>query len=186
MERPTIGTQRLILRPFSLADAPAVLKMASEKDVARNTLNIPHPYEPGMAEEWIGTHQKRAEVGELIALAIVLKETSNLIGAIGLTTDLTHRHAELGYWIGKPYWNKGYATEAGKALVAYAFGTLDLNRVHASHFKRNPASGRVLAKIGMTYEGCLRQQVIKAGEFQDLETYGVLRSECGSLREYPD
>ena len=97
--------------------------------------------------------------------------------------DKQNNSAELGYWIGKPYWNSGYATEASRAVLKYGFEVLGLNRIHASHFRRNPASGRIMEKIGMKYEGCLRQHFKKWGKFEDLETYGILRSEYATAND---
>jgi ribosomal-protein-alanine N-acetyltransferase len=141
------------------------------------TLLVPHPYEDGLAEKWIGSHQEGFEKGEETVFAITLKESGVLIGAIGLILDHTHELGALGYWIGKPYWNRGYCTEAARAILHYAFIELRLNRVHAHHFNHNPASGRVMQKVGMRHEGCLRQHTKKWGEFIDNETYGILRSE---------
>jgi ribosomal-protein-alanine N-acetyltransferase len=107
-----------------------------------------------MAEEWISTHQEKFERGELVNFAIVLRNDDMLIGAIGLVINQQHENAELGYWIGKPYWGNGYCTEAAKAVLHYGFTVLGLNRIYASHMSRNPASGRVMEKIGMKYEGC--------------------------------
>jgi len=173
---PTIETDRLLLRPFTLADAPDVQRLASERDIASTTLNIPHPYEDGMAEQWIEAHEERYEKGELANFAVVLRSDDSLIGSIGLSINQQHADAELGYWIGKPYWNRGYCTEAAEAVVRYGFEVLGLKRICACHFKRNPASERVLRKIGMTHEGCLRQHVKKWGVFEDLEQYGILKS----------
>jgi len=173
---PTIETDRLLLRPFTLADAPDVQRLASERDIASTTLNIPHPYEDGMAEQWIEAHEERYEKGELANFAVVLRSDDSLIGSIGLSINQQHAYAELGYWIGKPYWNRGYCTEAAEAVVRYGFEVLGLKRICACHFKRNPASERVLRKIGMTHEGCLRQHVKKWGVFEDLEQYGILKS----------
>lgn len=176
-ERPTIQTDRLVLRPFTLADAPDVQRLAGDRDIAWATLTIPHPYEDGMAEQWINTHQERFERGELVNFAITLHSDRSLLGSIGLSINQQYESAELGYWVGKPYWNQGYCTEAAKAVVQYAFAELGLNRVRASHLKRNPASGRVMQKIGMVYEGCRRQDVLKWGVFEDLELYGILKSD---------
>jgi RimJ/RimL family protein N-acetyltransferase len=94
-----------------------------------------------------------------------------------LEIEPAHRRAELGYWIGVPHWSRGYATEAARAALHYGFETLQLERIFASHFRHNPASGRVLKKLGMRHEGCLRAHILKWGEFVDLEAYGLLRSE---------
>ena len=176
-ERPTIDTPRLTLRPFRLTDAPEVQRLASDRDIASTTQKIPYPYEDGMAEEWIGTHQARYERGEGVTFAIVRRADNALMRAVGLGIDQQHRHALLGAWVGKRYWNQGYCTEADAAVVRYGFERLGLNRMYAAHFTRNPASGRVLQKIGMVHEGCQRQHIQKWGVFEDLELFGMLKSD---------
>jgi len=177
-QMPTLKTDRLILRPFSLHDAPEVQRLAGEFEIADTTLNIPHPYEDGMAEEWIKTHQPQFEKEAKITLAITRADSNSLLGVIGLT-DIKKEYeiAELGYWIGKPFWNNGYCTEAGLAMLNFAFSQLGLNKVVAHHLKRNPASGRVMQKLSMTHEGSFRQQVKRWGKFEDLEAYGILKNE---------
>jgi [ribosomal protein S5]-alanine N-acetyltransferase len=177
---PTLATPRLLLRPFTLADGPEVHRLAGERAIAATTHNIPHPYVEGMAEHWIGTHQEQYARSESVHFALVRRADHVLLGAIGLRIEPQHRHAELGYWLGTPYWNAGYCTEAARAVVAYGFENLGLHRIHASHMTRNPASGRVLQKIGMRFEGCLRQHVHKWESFEDLALYGILRSEYGA------
>ena len=86
-------------------------------------------------------------------------------------------HAEIAYWIGKKYWNKGYCTEAAKALLNYAFNELNLNRIIANYISRNLSSGRVMEKLGMKKEGILRQHVIKWKKYEDLIAYGILKKE---------
>ena len=181
-KRPSVETEWLVLRPFELSDAPRVKLLAGDRDIAAMTLNVPHPYEDGMAEKWIGSHQERFEKGEEAIFAITLKAGSELIGAIGLILTLNHEKAELGYWIGKPYWGHGYCTEAARAALRYAFTEGGLNRVHAYHFRHNLASGRVMQKLGMKYEGRLRQHVKKWGQFVDNELYSILRSEFDGTR----
>ena len=177
-QRPTLHTERLLLRPFALADAKDVQCLAGDRAIADTTANIPHPDLDGMAEQWIATHQERFEAGELVNFAVVLRDTGALIGAIALM-DLSARHerGELGYWIGRPYWNKGYCTEAAQAVLAYGFSVLGLHRIHGRSFKRNPASGRVMEKIGMVPEGCLRAHHKKWERFEDIVLYGILKSE---------
>jgi len=179
-KQPELRTDHLLLRPFTVADAPAVQQLAGDRDVASTTLNIPHPYEDGMAEEWINTHPKQFKRGEAVIFAIVLRKDNLLIGAISLSINQQHENAELGYWVGKPYWNNGYCTEAAKAVLHYGFTALGLNRIYAHHLSHNPASGRVMEKLGMKHEGCLRQQAKKWNVFEDLEAYAILKSEYGS------
>ena len=176
-EFPHLTTTRLVLRACTLADAPEIQRLASDRDIASTTLRIPHPYEDGMAESWIATHQDSFDRGEGLSLGITLSSGGAIIGNIGLTFNQAHDSAEMGYWIGKSYWNQGYGTEAAAAVLAYAFESLDLNRVYAAHYKRNPASGRIMQKIGMAYEGRLRQHVKKWEQYEDMEYYGILNSE---------
>jgi ribosomal-protein-alanine N-acetyltransferase len=166
-----LRTARLTLRPFTLADAPTMQSLAGDREVALNTLTIPHPYPDGAAEEWISTPSKP----ENHVCAIDLN--GQVIGAIGVHIDALHQRAEMGYWVGVPYWGNGYATEAAAAMVGYAFEVLGVNRVFAYHFTRNPSSGRVLHKIGMRREGTLRQHFIKWGEPLDVEFYGIVRAD---------
>src|SRR5262245_13405706 len=180
-EHPTLTTARLVLRPLMMADAPDVQRLAGAREVASTTLRIPHPYEPGMAEQWIRTHQEAYERGELGHCAIVRRADNTLMGCIGLRIDQPYAHAELAYWLGVPFWNQGYCTEAARAIVQYGFEVLRLHRIYASYMTRNPASGRVMQKIGMTYEGCLRQHVQKWGVFEDLAIYGILQSEYAGV-----
>ncbi len=181
-QRPTLRTERLALRPFEIADAEEVQRWAGDRDIAAMTLTIPHPYEEGMAEEWIATHQERFERGELVNFAMTLRDEGPVIGAVGLSIAGQHERAELGYWIGKPWWGQGYCTEAARTVVRYGFEQLGLNRIQASHFEQNPASGRVLQKIGMAHEGRSRQHVKKWDRFEDLVRYAVLRSEWEQQR----
>lgn len=177
MKQPTLQSRRLLLRPFSLDDASTVQELAGDYAIADTTLMIPHPYEDGMAEQWISEHSVKFEEGMLVAFAIVLRETSQLVGAVSLTVDKDQHKAELGYWVGKPFWNRGYATEAARLIVEYGFDQLQLNRISSRYLVRNPASGRVMQKIGMVHEGTLRQDTIKWGQYEDLHAYGLLRDD---------
>lgn len=179
---PSIPLDRLLLRPFCLDDAKAVQELAGDPYIADMTLYIPHPYEDGIAENWIASHQDQFEQGRSLELAIVHKEGQYVIGAICIAFHQPFDHGELAYWIGKPYSNLGYCTEAAKGIVRYAFEEIRLNRVFARHFGRNPASGKVMAKVGMKYEGTLRQHAKKQGKYEDLVYYGLLKEEYLSMR----
>jgi ribosomal-protein-alanine N-acetyltransferase len=102
---------------------------------------------------------------------------ARLMGQTSLAIRRRHARAELGYWIGKRFWNDGYCTEASRAVVRYGFEALGLERILARYPPRNPASGRVMQKLGMVHEGRLRKHVRKWGQFEDLELYGILRKE---------
>lgn len=175
--RPTLHTARLLLRPFTRDDAPRVQLYAGAREIAEMTGHIPFPYPDGAAEEWIAAHAGEWRRGVAVTFAIVLREPRQLLGAIGLTMHPEHRRAELGYWLGIPFWNQGYMTEAARAVLRFAFDALELNRVYASHFVRNPASGRVMQKSGMTCEGTLRQHFLRWDRPEDLVYYGILKDE---------
>lgn len=172
---PELKTDRLRLRRFHIKDADRVKDLASDRELAVSTL-LPHPYKDGMAERWIMSQFEDYKNGRMVNFAIELIRENILIGSIGLELTAAHRHGQLGYWVGVPYWNEGYCTEAGRAVVAYGFEELKLNRIWAPHFKSNPASGRVLEKVGMQYEGCQRQQYLRFGQYEDVNLYGMLRS----------
>jgi ribosomal-protein-alanine N-acetyltransferase len=174
---PTLETQHLRLRPLTLNDATAVQLLASAPEVADTTLNIPHPYPEGLAEQWIAGRADAAVSGASITWAIADRSSDELYGAISLAIAQQHQHAEMGYWVGVPFWGRGYTTEAAAAVLAHGFTTLGLRRIHAHHFLRNPASGRVMQKLGMAHEGCLRQHIRKGEQFEDIVLYGILREE---------
>ena len=176
-ERPTLQTARLLLRPFSMDDAADVQRLAGDREVARNTMLVPHPYEDGEAERWIGTHQEIFESGQGVMFAIERREDHTFMGSIGLTLFEKHRSGELGYWLGRPFWNNGYTTEAARAVLRYGFQQRNLHRIHAKHYTRNPASGRVMQKLGMQSEGVMREHILKWGEFEDVTLYGILARE---------
>ena len=173
-----LHTARLLLRAFTLDDAADVQRLAGDRIIADTTRVVPHPYLDGMAEDWIKTHEDPSKATLQIQLAVEEVATGSLAGAISLV-DLNHQdsRAEMGYWIGQPYWGKGYCTEASQTLLNYAFNALELHRVTAKYLRRNPASGRVLEKIGMTQEGVLRRHNKKWDAFEDVVVCGILREE---------
>lgn len=181
--QPILVTDRLLLRPFTLADAPEVQRLAGDYEVASRTLDIPYPYPDGAAEDWIATHRPGFEKRMHVVYAVTCPEGQDLVGAVGLVEmNLRHGRAELGYWVAKHSWGRGYATEAARAVIEYGFRVLELHRIYAMHFSRNPASGRVMEKCGMVHEAHLREHNRKWGVFEDVDIWGVLsddwREQC--------
>ena len=176
-EQPILQTKRLILRPFKLSDSKIVQELAGDSRIAETTLNIPHPYKDGIAEAWIGTHRESFYNNTGITYAIVKKDDNKLIGAIGLMINSNHKKAELGYWIGVPYWGQGYCTESSKEIIKLGFDILDLNKIFARARVENIASWTVMEKINMKYEGTLRHEVIKDGVPIDLKAYAIIRED---------
>ena len=174
-----------MLRPFRLEDAPNVQRLAGAREVAANTLNIPHPYEDGVAESFIENTARAWETGRDATFAITLREADELVGCIGMGIKPRFQHAEIGYWISVPYWNQGYATEAARAILQFGFETLGLHRIYATILVGNEASGRVQEKVGMKYEGRFREHYCRWGEWRDADFRAILASEWRQLRESP-
>ena len=173
--QPVLATDRLLLRPFTRADAPEVQRFAGDYEVASRALALPYPYPDGAAETWIVSLAPGFEQGDQVVYAVTRRGEPGLVGAVGLVEiDHSHGRAELGYWIARPCWDRGYATEAARAVIGYGFSALGLHRVYAMHFSRNPASGRVMAKCGMVHEAHLREHVRKWGAFEDIDVWGIL------------
>jgi [ribosomal protein S5]-alanine N-acetyltransferase len=173
MNHPTLETKRLRMRPYLENDIPELILLVGAREVAATTLRIAHPYTEKDAHAFL----ELAKEPDKIWLAITLLEDGRQIGGVGLRVDQQHQNAELGYWLGVPYWGFGYATEAAREVLRYGFEDLKLHRIFASHFGHNPASGRILRKLGMRYEGCQREQLLKWDRFVDSELYGLLRQE---------
>lgn len=143
-------TERLLLRPGWREDAPALHRAIADEMVVRNLATAPWPYSLADAEAFLA-----AERGPSDATMLILRRTDaspELIGTIGLARKPSGLF-ELGYWIARPHWNRGYATEAGRAVVAAARDGLRLRKLIAGHFVDNPASGRVLEKLGFRSTG---------------------------------
>jgi RimJ/RimL family protein N-acetyltransferase len=176
--QPTLTTARLTLRPFVLDDAWDVERLAGMREIADTTLSIPHPYPVGAATRWIESHAPAWTAGSAVTFAIVETGLGKLAGAISLMSiHREHRRAELGYWIAVDRWNKGLATEAGQQLLDFGFNDLALHRIESRHFLRNPASGRVMQKLGMREEGADRDWAIKWGRHETLARYSILKPE---------
>ena len=144
---PVLETKRLALRAPQLEDAKTVAMLANARRIAENTARIPHPYREADATNFIAAANKPASD----ALFLITLRDGSIMGACGLM--LQDETPELGYWLGVPYWGKGYATEALHALVDYAFADLGHDALQAGARVTNPASRRVLEKCGFQWTG---------------------------------
>lgn len=174
---PAIHTARLQLRAVTSDDARAMQPLAGRREVAAMTRSIPHPLSLAQIEEWLKQRVAEMQEGKGVTFGIVLESKAELIGAAGLHVDPEHQCAEMGFWIAVEYWGHGYATEAATAVVRHGFEAFGLNRIHAHHMTKNPASGRVLEKAGLRREGLLRQAIRKWGQFEDVVVYAILRQD---------
>lgn len=149
-----LDTPRLVLRPLDYADAPTVVALAGDWEVARWVADVPHPYTLQAAQLWIQAGRILRAQGRQIKFAAELRDGSGdpahrMIGVIEIALE----GGEFGYWLGRPYWGRGYACEMGRALQALAFDRLGLPEVHAATMLANAASCRVLEKLGLSYAG---------------------------------
>jgi RimJ/RimL family protein N-acetyltransferase len=171
--QPTLRSPRLLLRPYVLADAPEVQRLAGDFRVADTTANIPHPYPDGAAQSWIASHAADYQSRTRVSFAVVRAADAQLLGTVGLHDISTeHARAELGYWIAVDHWAQGYGTEAVQCLMRYAQDGLAVTRIVARCLARNPASARVMEKAGLQREGLLRRHNLKRGQYEDMLLYG--------------
>ncbi len=176
---PSINSATVTLRPFTLDDAATVQRLAGAFEIADMTLTIPHPYGDGVAESWIERHQAAYESRSGVTFAIEHRDA--VVGAVSLMSIEANHQAELGYWIGVPYWGQGLCTAAGRLAVDFAFGEIELKRVYARVLSRNPASGRVLQKLGFVHEGSRRGHVMKWGKLEDVEDFGLMAHDASPV-----
>ena len=175
MSGKILETNRLYLRKFTLDDIDEVVYCCNDYEIHKNTSLLPYPYKEEHARFWIEANLKAFENAEDYTFAVIRKEDDKLIGCVGLSNDVMQSNGELGYWFGRDYWHKGYATEAAKAVVDWAFNEKDYHRVHARHLIYNRPSGRVMEKIGMTFEGIQKDHVRKLNDYIDTVLYGIVK-----------
>lgn len=179
---PQLTTPRLLLRAFTEADIPSLITLAGDYEVARHTLNIPHPYTEADARHWLHITQQARTQQSAFPFALVLRATGEFVGGMGLMLEPRFDRAEVGYWLGQPYWGRGLATEALAAVLRFGFEELRLNKIYATHHTDNPASGRVMQKNGMLKEGELVQHAKRDGQYHDLWQYRLISREYAELR----
>lgn len=182
---PVLETKRLILRAPQLGDAKAVAALANDKRIAENTRRLPHPYTQSDAEDFIASPQG-GEIAFLIA-----RHDDTVIGACGIATHnapyvAVHEEAapEIGYWLGVPYWGRGYATEAVRALVDFAFTELDHDLLQAGARVTNPASRRILEKCGFQWTGVGLCRIRALASSAPIDRFRLDRSLWTSLRSW--
>lgn len=174
----TITTDRLLLRLFKKSDAADVSVLCNNYNLYKNTLYLPYPYSQEDALNWIENHSENYNSNRIYEFAITDKVTGNLYGAIALTNNQNFNNGEIAYWVGEDYWGNGFATESAKAILEFAFLKKQYHKVFARYFNSNPASGRVMQKLGMKKEGILKEHVKKENRYEDLVYYGIIKHEA--------
>ena len=178
-----ITTARLRLEHPSLRRVEEFRPLLNDREVSRWLLRVPWPYRRSDAREFIARARRRRRAGTDLALMIIERESDRLIGGIGVHgIESVHRHAEIGYWLGRPFWGRGYASEAVEALVAGCFRSLRFHRVEAGVFRGNAGSENVLRKAGFVPEGVRREAFFKDGVWKDDLLFGITEAEWSRRR----
>jgi [ribosomal protein S5]-alanine N-acetyltransferase len=161
-------------------------RLLNNSDVSRWLLHVPWPYVRADAHAHVLRARRNRRAGTDLALAIIEPGSDRLIGGIGLhRIDLEHRHAEIGYWLGQPFWGQGYGSEAVESLLRVGFEELRLHRIGAGLFRGNARSQHVLEKAGFLAEGHRREVFFKRGAWKDELWFGLLESEWRRGRSTP-
>jgi ribosomal-protein-alanine N-acetyltransferase len=166
----------VVLRPWRPGDKPALVRYANNPHIWMNLRDrFPHPYTEADADIWLARSAARQEKSNFFAIEVA----GEAVGGIGFDVlrDVHRIAAEIGFWVGEPFWGKGIATAAVKQLTEYAFGNFPLERLQAMVFEWNPASARVLEKAGYRREGRLRRHVLKDGRIGDSLLYARTRTD---------
>lgn len=172
------AAEGLVFRNWRAGDVPALCRYGNNRNVWLNLLDrFPHPYGVRDAKRWIALNN--ATLSAAVNFAIDL--SGEVIGGVGLDRkqDVHRGTAEVGYWVGEPFWGRGIATAAVRFITGYAFSALPLLRLEARVFAWNPASARVLEKAGFRLEGRLRQAITKDGRVGDALLFALCRDEVG-------
>ncbi len=176
----TLESERLMIRRLTMADDEAVYAYGKDVDVARYVI-FPRHESIADSREFIVKMLENYEISEPSSYGITLKNNGKLIGTIGFADwEKEHNRVEIGYAIGKEYWNKGFVTEATKVLIDFLFTNTDLIRIESRCQPANIGSFRVMEKAGMTYEGTLRKHTFYKDVQHDMKYYSILREEWSS------
>jgi RimJ/RimL family protein N-acetyltransferase len=177
---PILTLTKSTIRPYSIADAPAIAREANNPNVSRFLRNrFPSPYGLSDAEAWLAT----ATAGPPLHDFAICKPDGTFCGGIGLQplADVEYRTMEIGYWMGEEHWGAGIMTEAVAAVTRWAFREIpELLRLEAGVYEGNEASEKVLGKAGYVFEGARRKAAFKNGKALDIKMFGMLREECMS------
>jgi [ribosomal protein S5]-alanine N-acetyltransferase len=174
---PELSTHRLTLRKIRLDDVPALLKHVNNKSISDQIINIPYPYSEEDAIARMNFVLQGFKNKERYVFVITLKENDELIGEIGLHLDKENNSAQFGYWIAETFRGKGIATEATAAILAFGFQKLGLNKIYATHYPDNEASGKVMLNNKMIKEGELKDHYRINGAYRSVIQYRLTKKE---------
>ena len=168
----------IAIRPLKTSDVQSICENVKDKIITRYTLQIPHPYRKSDAEKFIKDSQRAWKEKSAYVFGIELKDSKEIIGIVSLDkVDRKNKRCELGYWLGKRYWQKGITSKAVKMILDFAFNHLHMHRVYAGVFASNTASLRVLEKNNFLLEGILFETHWRSGIWHNMMTYGLLKDD---------
>jgi ribosomal-protein-alanine N-acetyltransferase len=180
---PELVTDTLRLRKIRISDVPSLLKHCHNKKISEQIINIPYPYREEDAVFRINFVWQGFKNKERYVFAITYKSNDELLGEIGLHLDNSNNSAQFGYWIAEPFWGKGIASEATAAILKFGFMDLNLNKIYATHYPENMASGKVMLKNKMIKEAELKAQYKIEGSYKDVIQYRLTKAEYLDLNK---
>lgn len=151
--QPTLACDRLVLRPLTRADIPALVPLADDAEVATRTASIPYPFTRQDAEAWMEKLRRSGDRAKQIVFALERREDNAFLGALGFEVAGVGEPAVIGFWLGRAYWGRGYMAEAIRRLLAYAFEEVGVIAVRAAAFPDNLRSIRLQERLGMRRVG---------------------------------
>jgi RimJ/RimL family protein N-acetyltransferase len=180
---PQLDSKRLVLRAMHAGDVSEIQFHVNTKAVCDNLSYTPHPYTMDMAENWMQNINRGMMDGTCRYWSACDRITGEFMGSTGLSLFQEQDGAELHYWFGEKFWNRGYCTEASKRTIMYVFEDLKLHRLQITHRKGNLASKRVVEKCGFIFEGELRDQLKRFGSYENVMYYSMLISDFLKLKD---
>jgi RimJ/RimL family protein N-acetyltransferase len=178
---PLIETERLVLRAPRLEDAKTIATLLNDRRIAENTVRIPHPYAITDAQRFIDG----ANAGSGETVFLITRRDATVLGACGVA-ERAEEAPEIGYWLAFAFWGKGYATEAARAVIDYAFDDLHYDVLHAGTRVSNPASRRVLEKCGFQWTGVGLYRIRSLASSAPIDRFRLDRGLWASLRSWSD
>ncbi|WP_460137062.1 GNAT family N-acetyltransferase [Pseudomonas sp. S1_E04] len=179
-ELPHLSTPRLLLRALEKHQAETLCRLANGPKIADNTASVPSPYTLQTALDFIDGLQEKFRTVGVLSLGMHRRDNGELMGVVSLRINAAHRYGHLGGWVAASERNQGFAAEAASALMDHGFAELGLHRVGSQCFSRNKESARVMEKIGLRYEGCLRGAFLKNGVHEDMLVFATVREDWES------
>ncbi len=171
-------TERLLIREYKKNDIDGFLHVIRQPEIYATTYGIPRNYSRFRGEWWLKTIKENMNRNISYEFAAFLRNTNRYIGNVGLINiSFEHNRADISYYIDKDYMNMGYATEAAAEMLRYGFEKYGFNKIQGICMSCNPASRRVMEKIGMKFEGTLRQDMLKDGTYYDIDRLSILKDE---------